>query len=74
MSGEQIAQRVIKNAHSGAIVLLHNGGKHTPESLPLIFETLQAQGYTFVPISEIIYKDNYTIDYTGKQMPNKPAA
>jgi hypothetical protein len=35
----------------------------------MIFSTLQNRGYTFVPIGELIYKQNYTIDHAGKQRP-----
>ena len=55
----------------GSIVLFHNAALHTPEALPNILETLQKDGYKIVPISELIIKDNYTIDSTGMQIPNK---
>ena len=46
---------------------------HTPEALPAILETLLQEGYTFVPISELIlpgeYNVDYTIDHTGRQFP-----
>ena len=38
--------------------------------LPGIIEKLLADGYEFLPISQLIYKENYTIDHTGKQIPN----
>ena len=28
---------------------------------------LENQGYSFVPVSELIYKDDYSIDHTGRQ-------
>jgi hypothetical protein len=40
---------------------------HTAEALPMVFSTLKNRGYEFVPIGELIYKDNFTIDGTGKQ-------
>ena len=51
----------------GSIVLFHNAALHTPEALPGILEKLQGEGFRFVPISELIYKDNYAIDQAGKQ-------
>ena len=46
---------------------------HTPEALPGIIEALLQEGYTFVPISELIlpgeYGVDYTIDHTGRQCP-----
>ena len=44
-----------------------NAAKNTPEALPTILETLQGKGYEFVPISQLIYKDNYEIKVDGTQ-------
>lgn len=35
-------------------MLFHNAAKHTPEALAGIIEALQADGYTIVPISELL--------------------
>ena len=53
----------------GSIVLFHNAALHTPEALPAIIQTLLQEGYTFVPISQIILTGEYTIDHTGRQCP-----
>ncbi len=53
----------------GSIVLFHNAALHTPEALPAIIQTLLQEGYTFVPISQIILSGEYTIDHTGRQCP-----
>ena len=53
----------------GYIVLFHNAALHTPEALPTIIQTLLQEGYTFVPISQIILTGEYTIDHTGRQCP-----
>ena len=53
----------------GSIVLFHNAAKHTPEALPSILTALIQEGYTFVPISQIILDGEYTIDHTGRQCP-----
>ncbi len=71
LSAQQIYSRVTGNIHPGAIVLFHNAAKNTPEALPMILKTLTDDGYKIVPVSEIIMKDNYTIDHTGKQITNK---
>jgi peptidoglycan-N-acetylglucosamine deacetylase len=71
---QQISSRVISKVKPGSIILMHNGAKNTPQALPTILQTLQSQGYQFVRISELIYKDNYTIDNAGKQIPNQSAA
>ena len=57
----------MKKVKPGSIILFHNAALHTPEALPNIIETLQKQGYKIVPVSEIILKDNYTIDNAGMQ-------
>ena len=67
LSATEIALRIINGVKSGSIILCHNNGLHTAESLPMIFSTLQNRGYTFVPIGELIYKNDYTIDHTGRQ-------
>ena len=57
-----------KNLQNGSIVLMHNGAKYTAEALPKIIEGLRAKGYALVPISELIYRDNYHLDVTGRQI------
>ncbi len=65
----EIIQRVTSKVQPGSIVLFHNAAIHTPEALPTIIETLLQEGYTFVPISEILLDGEYTIDHTGRQCP-----
>lgn len=67
LSAGDIAARIVERVKSGSIILCHNNGLHTAEALPIIFDTLQARGFEFVPIGELIYKENYSIDSTGKQ-------
>ena len=64
-----IIKNVMSKVTDGSIVLFHNDAKHTPEALPSILEQLVAKGYTFVFIEDMIYKENYRIDHTGKQIP-----
>lgn len=71
LSATDIAMRVINGVQSGSIILMHNNGLHTAEAVPIILETLKNRGYSFVPIGELIYKENYTIDGTGRQQPAK---
>ena len=73
LSGTEIALRVINGAKNGSIILCHNNGLHTAESLSMIFSTLKNRGYQFVPISELIYQENFYIDNTGKQHKNPSA-
>ena len=58
-----------KNLCNGSIILLHNGAKYTPEALEAVITGLQAQGYELVPISQLICTGEYTIDHTGRQIP-----
>lgn len=62
--------RVIKKAKPGSILLFHNAAVNTPSTLPKIIEYLKGKGYKFVTVSDLIYKSNYYIDYTGKQKRN----
>lgn len=63
-------QRVIDNVKPGSIILFHNNAKYTPENLPRVLQNLKKDGYSFVTVSEIIFKDNFSIDHTGKQYKN----
>lgn len=53
----------------GSIVLFHNAALHTPEALPRILDTLIRDGYTVVPVSQLLLPAPYTIDHTGRQFP-----
>lgn len=59
-----------KELKNGAIILMHNGAKYTHEALPAVIEKLQAAGYEIVPISELIYREDYHLDVTGRQIKN----
>lgn len=48
-------------------MLFHNAALHTPEALPAILTCLINDGYTVVPISQLILPQPYTIDHTGRQ-------
>jgi peptidoglycan/xylan/chitin deacetylase (PgdA/CDA1 family) len=52
-----IASRVIRGAHPGAIVLMHDGGgnrSQTVAALPTILDTLGQKGYRFVTVPELL--------------------
>ena len=68
LKAEEMATRVLSQVKSGSIVLMHNDGEHTVEALPLIIEGLKAKGYTIKTIGELIYREGYTVDHTGKQI------
>lgn len=60
--------RVMKAVKPGSIILFHNNAKYTPETLPRIIENLKSQGYSFVKAGDLIYKENYKIDLSGRQI------
>ena len=52
----------------GAIILCHNGAEHTAEALDEMLTNLKEQGYEIVPISQLILKENFHMDVTGRQV------
>ena len=70
ISADEIVNRVIPKVTDGSIVLFHNAAEHTPEALPSILEKLQADGYEIVPVSQLLYTENYSIDPNGAQIKN----
>ena len=67
LTATEITRRVTGKVQPGSIVLFHNAGLHTPEALPGIIEYLQGEGYTIVPVSQILLPGNTYIDHTGRQ-------
>jgi len=68
IGADAIYKRVTERVAPGSIVLFHNAALHTPEALPAVIEYLLAEGYTIVPVSELLLPGDYTIDHTGRQM------
>lgn len=73
---DSIIQTVTQHKHlgNGTIILCHNGAKYTAQALDTMITTLKNAGYTFVPLSELIYRDNYHMDHEGRQIPDKKAS
>lgn len=69
LSAPEITKRVTGKVQPGSIILFHNAALHTPEALPGIIEALLQEGYSFVPISQLLLTGEYTIDHTGRQCP-----
>lgn len=65
---DHMYNRVVNNVRNGSIVLFHNNAKYITQSLPIILDKLLAEGYQIVPVSELIYKGEYRIDHTGRQI------
>lgn len=69
---ESIINTVVnhKNLGNGSIILCHNGAKYTKDALESMIMGLQEKGYEIVPVSELIYRENYHMDVTGRQIKN----
>ncbi|MGI6711296.1 MAG: polysaccharide deacetylase family protein [Bacillota bacterium] len=67
LSAQEIQERVLRQIDPGDIVLFHNNGKYTADALDPIIKKLKEQGYIIVPISELLLKGDYYIDYNGVQ-------
>ncbi len=67
LTGEEMWKRLDSKLSNGSIILSHNGTKHTADSLELLLHNIKEKGYEVVTVSELIYKDNYTIDANGMQ-------
>ncbi len=58
---DSIVSKSTTGAFSGAIILMHDGGgdrSQDVEALPRIIETLQAEGYKFVTVGELMKSDS----------------
>ena len=64
---QSVVDKVTRNVNNGSIVLFHNNAKYVSEYLPIVIEKLQSEGYEIVPISELIYRDDFYLDNTGRQ-------
>jgi polysaccharide deacetylase family sporulation protein PdaB len=73
-SAKDITDRVLKNVKPGSIILFHNAAENTPEALPGILESLIADGYSIVPVSQLLLSGESTIDASGCQCPSVPPA
>ncbi len=69
---DSIIKTVTRHKHlgNGSIILCHNGAKYTAQALDTLIATLKNEGYTFVPISELIYREGYHMNHEGRQVKN----
>ena len=70
LTGDEMWKRIEKKLDNGSIILSHNGTKHTANSLDMLIKNIKAQGFQLVTVSDLIYKDNYTINNNGTQIKN----
>lgn len=71
LTGEEMWNRLEAKIKKGDIILTHNGTDHTLDSLDMLIKNIKGKGLEIVPISELIYKDNYIINSNGTQIKNK---
>ncbi len=67
ISADQITERVYKSAQPGSIVLFHANSSNVKEYLDTSITQLEKNGYNICKVSDLIYKDNYTINSSGVQ-------
>lgn len=69
---DSIVKTVCDHKHlgNGSIILCHNGAKYTAEALDTMLTRLEEAGYKVVPVSELIYQENYHMNHEGRQIPN----
>lgn len=65
---EPVIDKVLKETTNGSIILFHNNAKYIKEYLPVILQRLQEKGFEIVPVSQLIYKDNFRMDNSGRQI------
>lgn len=65
---KEMCERINDKLENGSIILMHNDTKYTSQGLQLIIDTIEEKGYEIVPISELIYKENYKINSQGRQI------
>ncbi len=54
-----IADRIVRDAKPGSIILLHDSKALTVEALPLVIAGLRGRGFSIVPASELVGLDPY---------------
>lgn len=72
LSVQEIEKRVCSKVKNGSIILFHTGTKTavTAPALDAVLAKLSAEGYEFKTVSELIYKDDFYIDSSGRQIKN----
>lgn len=70
LTGEEMWNRIKDKLDNGSIILSHNGTEHTADSLDMLIKNIKAQGFKVTTVSNLIYKDNYTINNNGTQIKN----
>lgn len=69
---DSIIRTVTEHKHlgNGSIILCHNGARYTADALDTLITSLKEKGYEFVPISQLIIRQQYHMDAEGRQIPD----
>ncbi|MEG2117332.1 MAG: deacetylase, partial [Clostridia bacterium] len=68
ISAKEINERIERQVKCGSIILCHNNSDHIVEAIRTLLPKLIEKGYELVTVSDLIFKENYFIDGTGKQI------
>lgn len=69
IESDDIMKRISTRLVPGSILLFHNSTKHTADILGDIIELVKSSGYEIVPVSKLIIRSDYTVDFEGRQHP-----
>lgn len=67
LAAQDIIQRIMERVDKGAIILMHNDGQYTPEVIKVVLPELKKQGYSIVPVSQLLIKEDWYVDSKGVQ-------
>ncbi len=73
LSAEAMLNRVLSRVQKGSIILFHNAGKNTPQTIARLIPALRQRGYSLVPVSELVLTGETYTDHTGRQHRKKTA-
>lgn len=68
-TASEMAESVIGSVRCGSILLFHNDTANTPAALRQILPALQAKGYRFVRLDEMVLPTGTPVDNEGRQIP-----
>ena len=70
LSASEIAGRVTAKCGKGSIVLFHNNSDNIIDGLKMVLEYFKLNKTQVVPIGDLIYYDNFSINHSGTQIKN----
>lgn len=63
-----MCKRIKDKIKNGSIILMHNDTENTSKGLQRIIDTIREEGYEIVPLTELVYEENYKINHEGRQI------